>query len=297
MALPTSTALSAESAPLCERLERGELLLFTPCPFPLPSAADAGFLFQQRLQGPFHKNISYDPRLRGVSGHTLEAPAQVERLQRILAEFSTQTTCWLTGLLPSYAAAWQPDRATFRPEEEAIRRLRPTARNDLLHIDAFPSRPTHGRRILRLFVNIHPTDARVWATSETFDKLLDRYGALAGLPREPAGAWLRRVGRRFLRVLQPYDAARSTYDNFMLRFHHFLKLHEPFQERAAKKIWHFAPASAWLLFTDMLSHAELRGRYALEHSFFIAPETLALPELAPQMLLQRKCRATTAAAA
>jgi hypothetical protein len=282
--------------PAPQRLERGELLLFAPCPFPLPDAADAGFLFQQHVPGPFHKNISYDPRLRVLSGHALEAPAEIERLQRILAEFSTRATAWLEQLLPRYAAACQPDRASFRPEEEATRRLRPTARNDLLHIDAFPSRPTHGRRILRLFVNIHPADARVWATSDTFDKLLERYGMMAGLPHETSPTWLRRVSQSFLRVLQPQDASRSSYDSFMLRFHHFLKLHEPFQERAAKKIWHFAPGSAWLLFTDMLSHAELRGRYALEHSFFIAPETLSLPELAPAMLLQRQCRSRAAAA-
>jgi hypothetical protein len=73
----------------------------------------------------------------------------------------------------------------------------------------------------------------------------------------------------------------------MLRFHHFLKSHDHFQERAPKRFWQFAPRTAWLAFTDSLSHADLRGRFAMEHSFFIAPQALALPELAPAAILER----------
>ena len=48
-------------------------------------------------------------------------------------------------------------------------------------------------------------------------------------------------------------------------------------------------ASAWLAMTDACSHSVLRGRYALEHSYFVAPANLALPaEGAGQMLLLRQ---------
>jgi hypothetical protein len=73
----------------------------------------------------------------------------------------------------------------------------------------------------------------------------------------------------------------------MLRLHHFLKTNDHFQESAPKRFWSFAPGVAWLAFTDALSHADLRGRFALEHSFFVAPHSLALPDLAPAALLQR----------
>ena len=43
---------------------------------------------------------------------------------------------------------------SYRPVEEATRKLRLKARNDLLHVDAFPTRPTNGWRILRCFVLI-----------------------------------------------------------------------------------------------------------------------------------------------
>ncbi len=159
----------------------------------------------------------------------------------------------------------------------------------MLHIDAFPSRPTEGYRILRLYVNIHPTDPRVWVTSETFDKLLAQYGGAVGLPNLFSEGWAWRFGQGLLSIFQPGSSRRTVYDHFMLRFHHFLKASDHLQERSPKRFWHFPPGSAWLAFTDSLSHGDLRGRYALEHSFFIAPQSLALPELAPAALLERAC--------
>jgi hypothetical protein len=76
----------------------------------------------------------------------------------------------------------------------------------------------------------------------------------------------------------------------MLRLHHFLKTNDEFQERAPRRMWHFKPGAAWLLFSDAVSHAELRGQYALEHSYFVPPQALALPEESPAALLERMCR-------
>jgi hypothetical protein len=41
--------------------------------------------------------------------------------------------------------------------------------------------------------------------------------------------------------------------------------------------------------TDTCSHSVLRGRYALEHSYFVSPAVLALPEESPPVLLQKAC--------
>jgi hypothetical protein len=192
-------------------------------------------------------------------------------------------------LLPRYAFSWQPDRASLRPEEEAIRKLRLTARNDLLHFDAFPSRPTRGQRILRLYTNINPTDERVWMTSDAFAKVLQKYGDKVGLPSTQTNTWVRRLGHGLLGFFQPTVLERTEYDEFMLRLHHFLKTNDDFQENAPRRLWHFKPGTAWLLFSDTISHAELRGQYALEHSFFVAPESLALPAESPPFLLERAC--------
>jgi hypothetical protein len=281
-------AFAINGSGLEERLERGELLTFHPGPFALPEGKDLAFLFNQRLHSS-KKNISFNPETDDLTGFAYHSDEQEDRLALIMRTFALHARNWLSSVLPRYALDWQLDRASFRPEEEATRKLRLHARNDLLHIDAFPSRPTRGRRILRLYVNIHPTDPRIWVTSDTFEKLLARYGADVGLPNLFSRGWARRFGQGLLSIFQPGSGQRTPYDRFMLRFHHFLKSNEHFQERAPKRFWTFAPATAWLAFTDALGHADLRGRFALEHSFFVAPQSLALPALAPAALLERAC--------
>lgn len=280
--------LGGADAALARRLERGEVVYFPVCPFSLPRGDDLRFLLEQRLASRAHKNISYTPRTGRAHGFRRTGAMQSERLHGLLAAFSATATSWLADVLPCYARAWRLDQVTFRPEEEATRRLRLTSRNDLLHVDAFPSRPTGGSRILRLFANVNPTEPRVWATSEPFPRLLERYGRVVGLPDRPR-TWRAALRRRVLGIFRKAERKRSTYDEFMLRFHDFLKRNEDFQERCPKRIWQFPPGSAWVVMTDVASHAALRGRFALEHSYFVAPQTLALPEESPPVLLQRAC--------
>jgi hypothetical protein len=272
-----------------ERLERGEIIYYPVCPFPLPEGEDRRFLLQQRLGSRAHKNVSYDPERDRAAGFRGQSVAQVERLRQLLASFSQSTTDWVARTLPRYVAGWRLDRVSFRPLEEATRRLRATARNDLLHVDAFPSRPTNGYRILRAFANVNLTEPRVWVTSDSFAKLLERFGRQVGLPRTSRLDWASRLKQGVLRLCHPGRAQPSPYDAFMRRFHDFLKADDNFQERGPKRFWTFPPGSAWLVITDTASHAVLRGRYALEHSYFVAPEALALPDEAPAALLERAC--------
>jgi hypothetical protein len=67
----------------------------------------------------------------------------------------------------------------------------------------------------------------------------------------------------------------------MLKLQQFLRSSEHFQENAPKHFHHFPPGSAWLLLADGLSHAVLRGQFALEHSFFVPQSALLLPQLSP----------------
>jgi hypothetical protein len=282
-------ASAPSSAAPEERLERGALLFYERCPFPLPAGDDLSFLLGQRLGRFAHKNISFDPATGRVAGHSRLSPSHRDRLRRVLAGFSQSVTVWLAQTFPRYQADCAPDRASFRSEEEATRCLRLSARNDLLHVDAFPNRPSHGRRILRVFANINLTEPRVWMTSEPFARLFERYGARAGLPGLIRGRWLEKVGERVLGVFRPGRPPVSEYDAFMLRFHGFLKREETFQEKASRRLWSFPPGSAWVAMTDACSHAVLRGRYALEHSYFVGTEALAVPEEAPVAYLARAC--------
>ncbi len=273
---------------LAERLEKGELVHFPRCPFSFLSPDDLAFLREQKL-APFEKNISLDPENGRLTNQRIRQEHEGQRLVAILRDFASTASSWLAKEVPAYSQHWIRDRVTFRPEEEAMRRLRPSARNDALHLDAFPSRPSQGHRILRLFVNIHETDARVWATSETFPRILARYGQVVGLPATHED-WAERITARVLSIFQPGAERRSSYDHFMLRLHHFLKANNEFQERSPRKLWYFQPGACWLAFTDMLSYAELRGQYALEHSFFVAPESLMFPDLSPPNLVMQAVR-------
>jgi hypothetical protein len=283
------SAVSPAGQTIEERLERGEVVLFDACPFPLPQGDDMAFLLAQRLASRAHKNISYDPQRGNASGFLRRSSEDAERLRRLLAEFARSVTTWLARTLPRYSKAWRPDKVSYRPVEEATRKARLKARNDLLHVDAFPTRPTNGWRILRCFVNVNPTEPRVWVTSEPFARLLERYGEAAGLPGKSGSDWMRQARDGLIRLFRPRRMPRSPYDAFMLRLHDYLKASEGFQERTPKQFWKFPPGSAWLAITDTCSHAVLRGRFALEHSYFLAPTSLALPSESPAALLAGLC--------
>jgi len=276
-------------ATLEERLEQGEVIYYPTCPFQVPAGADREFLLRQRLASRAHKNISYNPTTGKAAGFHWQDAEQAEKVRSLLAAFSATVTAWLKGALPRYATQWRSDAVSFRPEEEATRRLRWKARNDLLHVDAFPSRPTGGDRILRVFVNVNLTEPRIWATSQGFAQLLERFGKAAGLPLEHNAGVVPQFRRGLYRLFDPKRAKRTMYDQFMLRFHDYLKRNETFQESGPKRFWSFPPGSAWLVFTDFVSHAALRGRFALEHSYFVPARAMALPEMAPAALLERAC--------
>jgi hypothetical protein len=265
-----------------ERLERGEILYWSIAPFVVPEGDDHVFLLQQRLAGLSHKNISHNPQTGETTGFAWHSAEQAERLRTVLVGFSHTVIDWLAEILPRYRGGCEPDRATFRPEEEAIRRVRLNARNDLLHVDAFPTRPARGRRILRVFANIHPTDPRIWATSEPLPQLLSRYSDR--LRRTRIG-WMQKLGAGMRSLLRPTHERYSPADVFMLRLHDTLKRDLRFQLKQTRRLWRFPPGSAWLAMTDGCTYAELRGQFALEHSFFVAPRVLACPELAPAALI------------
>ncbi|HEV8253633.1 MAG TPA: Kdo hydroxylase family protein [Vicinamibacteria bacterium] len=269
----------------CRRsLEEGRILLFPPSALQLP-AEDVAFLLSQRQSGArYHKNIAYRPAQDRISGVAGGDGADAERLRRVLADYSRRAVEFTGSVLPDYARAWKVDYASFRPVEEQGRELPVRARNDLVHVDAFPTRPSGGDRILRVFTNVNPQAPRVWLSAGTFEDLAGRFAVSSGLL---AGARRPRLSDLFRRLGLPVRA-RSPYDRFMLSFHHFLKENRAFQEQADDKTrLSFPPGSTWMVFTDMVSHAVLSGRFALEQTFMVARETLALPERAPIAILER----------
>ncbi len=273
---------------LYEALERGNVLVVRETPF-MPSEADAEFLrAQAQSESAAHKNIAYKPDRKRVTGMKSASDTEAHRSQEILARYSQGALDYLGALLPDYARQWRVDYASFRPIEEQGRDLPLKHRNDLMHVDAFPTRPTHGGRILRAFTNLHPSRDRVWATSAPFEELAKKYAAEAGLHQVvSAGAQVRRTvaGMAHKAGLRVPD--RSPYDEFMLRFHHYLKGNEEFQRSGRQDTLSFLPGSTWISFTDQIAHAALSGQYALEQTVIVPLSAMVLPELAPAAVLSR----------
>jgi hypothetical protein len=279
---------SARARQCCELLEDGQILRFDRVPF-LLLQEDQEFLLSQRQSGSrLHKNISYrtvQDVLRGAAGDSHET----ERLHEIMRRYSAEVARFLGRLLAPYASYWALDYASFRPEEEKGRDLPLHKRNDLLHFDAFPTRPMNGNRILRCFTNINPAAPRVWNTTDGFPLLAQRFAADAGLAGFAAKGSARAhpLVRSIKKMLGLKAVDHSAYDRFMLRFHDYLKENSDFQQNCPKIRLEFQPGWTWICYTDSVPHAVLSGRYALEQTFIIPLTAMVTPDKAPVRILEK----------
>ena len=289
--LPDGQPRSEEQARAwCAKLEAGDILYFPQTPV-IVSRDDLSFLLgQQQTDSSLHKNIAYKPnidKLSGVDTKTANAAA-VQRLRHVMRCYSQAVVSFLTGFLSPYCTNWQLDFASFRPQEEQGRDLSLRRRNDLLHTDAFPTRPTHGARILRFFNNIHPSRTRDWVVGDPFNKMVREFSPSQIAPRldTAASRTVKSFGRAVgLGVAIP-SIKRSPYDDFMMRFHNFLKENRKFQADSPKYIWQFPSGSSWMVYTDTVPHAVLAGQYALEQTLLVPPEALVAPEVSPLKVLE-----------
>jgi len=282
----TAADAVARSRQYCADLEAGAILFFPSPPFDLPRPDVDYLLALKPSESRLHKNISYRPEsdlLRGMSDD-----ASKRRVEEIMRHYAAEAREFVAAFLAPYASRLQVDYASFRPLEEESRNLPLHKRNDLLHVDAFPSRPTRGGRILRVFTNVNPAKDRVWMVGERFSGLAARFGVAAGLRNyaKRTGAWSS-VKRGLARIGLPFPQ-RAPYDEFMLHFHDWLKENTEFQQAGeGKERIAFPPMATWLVFTDGVPHAALSGQYALEQTFIVPVDALVAPEVSPIRVLEK----------
>jgi hypothetical protein len=277
-------AADARAREACQQLEAGGILYFSVPPFEFKDADREFLVAQRRADSSVHKNVSYRPSEDAVRGFEGSAEVQ-QQLRQVLRNYSQHVVQFVRKFLSPYDGGYTLDYASFRPIEEDGRSLPLHKRNDLLHVDAFPSRPTHGGRILRVFTNIHPTRPRVWNVGETFPVLANKLAKDAGLDRFAAQGGTSAFGR-IVHALGGPIPNRSAYDRFMLHFHDYLKENSQYQADGPKTMIEFPPMATWLVYTDGIPHAVMSGQHALEQTFIISRAALVSPEVSPIGVLE-----------
>ena len=260
-----------------EALESGQVLFFPRLGFPF--AADEQSLLSPKFSDGKAKNISLDPTTNVLKGTVAEGDDR-RQLQAMMERFAQGATRLVCDLLPNYAPVLERARTSYRPVEIVGREYSKIKDDRLLHIDAFPSQPMRGRRILRLFTNVDPSgQARLWHVGDSFEDVSRKLAAKLPKPN-PASAWL-------LSALGITKGRRSAYDQLMLGLHDQGKLDGDYQAGGVREKVSFPAGSTWMCFTDQVSHAALAGRHALEQTFHIDIDVMADPERSPLRVLER----------
>ncbi len=281
-----------------EAMERARVVFFARSPVELPSDADLGFLRDGLPTELETKNISYHPESDSIPRFAASEDVRT-RVEQILRTHGRRVEQFLRAAVPHFVPGWTLGTTSFRSIEERGRNLKPRSSNELVHIDAGAYGATNGARILRFFVNVHPTRDRVWGTKGSFNALLDRHPELLaaarhGKPHVPIqktatdrlfSAFVRTVGKLYPAV-RVVDS--SPYDRSMRRIHNFMKENAAFRDsREGYEEIRFPPLSAWMVFTDGISHSVLTGQHALVTTVLVPLANSRLPELAPFNVLAR----------
>ncbi len=260
-----------------DALESGRVLILPKLEFRL-EPSEAGFLDPSIAAGD-RKNISLDPGAAACDATALE-PGQSERLAGMMRRFSNQAQALIEGLIPAYRGHLERARTSFRPVEIAGRTYSPRHDDRRLHVDAFPTRPMRGRRILRLFCNIAMDGApRDWRVGEPFETFARKFVERA--PRPLPGEAL------MMQALGLTKGRRTAYDQLMLSLHDQAKLDEAYQADAPKTPVAFPAGATWLCYTDQVLHAALSGHSALEQTFHLPVQAMTHPERSPLRVLER----------
>ncbi|MEI9929634.1 MAG: Kdo hydroxylase family protein [Rhizomicrobium sp.] len=257
-------------------LEGGRVLFFPELPFVL--RAEELALLTPSLSSERAKNISLDPD--GALKHETGSADERALLQAMMQRFAAGAVSLVSGMFPNYAEKLERARTSYRPSEIAGRQYSPVHDDTRLHIDAFPTRPMRGRRILRLFSNIHAGNLpRVWNVGEPFPDMAGKI--LPHVKTPPAfQSWI-----NFL--THPANGLRSRYDNLMLGLHDTAKLDMDYQNASAKTEIAFPPRTTWLCYTDQVMHAALSGQFVLEQTFHLDIDAMADPARAPIRVLEK----------
>jgi hypothetical protein len=270
---PFSPEIVAKAA---DALESGKLLYASQLPFDL-SDTERRFLSPDCLDGK-SKNLSFRPD-SGILKGTRYQGAEREELLAMLRRYYTLAFDLLQALCPGYSASLRPGFTSFRPAEIAGRSTSWRHDDTRLHVDAFPSRPMQGLRILRVFTNVNPRVPRVWRVGESFEQAARHFLPRMKPPRPAAASLLYWLG-----IIK---GRRTAYDHFMLGIHDRMKADQDYQSQVRQAQLEIPPGTTWACYTDSVSHAAMSGQFAFEQTFYLPVSAMKDPERSPLQVLER----------
>lgn len=267
----------AEDCSAVEALEQGKVLYLPQLAFELSEQEKQ--LLNPALVDVKRKNISFKPQEGVLTGVTDES--KVALIRQLLERYYQSCLGLVNQLLPEYSSALHSPTNSLRLHPVAAWRDKTSWRKDdsRLHVDAFPSRPNYGERIIRIFSNINPHgEPRAWRVGEDFTQLANRY--LPQLERySPVSSWLQhKVGITKRR--------RSHYDHLMLQLHDKMKSDLDYQQNGLQQAIDFPAGSSWICFSDQTPHAAMGGQYMLEQTFLLPVAGMKNPQQSPLKILE-----------
>ena len=273
-------ALNPEAqASAVRAVEGGGVLVLPHLAFAL--ADDEQRFLAPRWSDSRAKNISLEgAALKGAHGSADDLAA----LSRMIARFAACAADLIVALFPRYAPYAKRARTSFRAQPAVGRAVSWRKDDARLHIDAFPSRPTHGERILRVFCNVNPAEDRVWRVGEDFATMAATF--LPRVRRQMPGS------SAMLALLHVTKGVRSDYDHLMLGLHDCAKSDVDYQRQCAQQVVRFAPGTTWICFSDQVMHAAVSGQFMLEQTIHLPVSALYHRESSPLAILERLCGRT-----
>ena len=269
---PTLTPDAQRDA--AQAIESGAVLVLPHLPFAL-SEDERRFLSPTWSDGRA-KNVSLDgSALKGARGSAKD----LADLAAMIARFAANAADLVTALFPAYAPYVKRARTSYRPQPAVGRAVSWRKDDSRLHVDAFPSRPNRGERILRVFSNVSPDEPRVWRVGEPFEAMAKTL--LPRISRPLPGTSL------LLAAVRATKGVRTEYDHLMLGLHDRAKADLAYQRDCAQETVHFAPGTTWLCFSDQVMHAAVSGQYMLEQTINLPLSALYEPARAPLAVLER----------
>ena len=225
------------------------------------------------------KNIylrGFERTIKGAKGSAEELAAMSALIER----YSQSATALISHLLPSYMPHAKPANTSLRCVEAAGRNTSWRKDDSRLHADAFPSKPTHGERILRVFTNVNPHNKpRVWNVGEPFADMATKF-----LPKVPAYNPLQ---AKLINALGITKSLRGEYDHIMLHLHDLTKADANYQANAPQMRVEFPANSTWVVYSDLVLHAVLSGQHMMEQTFHLPQENLSFSAASPKNILER----------